>query len=131
MKLYRAMTPDVDGLPQLGRSARKLGVRTLDRAPNNDVAAVGSADIVRSGKGMSVAPNDPANLAKNRRPPQVNGGSGPDPVWVLDTDDLGPDLNFNQDKPTHGLIEPARPMTLAEYERALEATRDKWVRHIG
>jgi hypothetical protein len=80
---------------------------------------------------MSVAPLDPANLPKNRRPRAVNNGTGKDPVWEIDSDDLGPDLRFNQDKPRHGLIEPARPMTFAEYEQALAATREKWVRHIG
>ena len=80
---------------------------------------------------MSAAPDDPANLSKNRRPPQVNGGIGKDPVWEIDTNDLGPELQFNRDKPTHGLIEPANPMTLAEYEQALEAIRAKWVRHTG
>lgn len=131
MKLYRAMIADADGLPMIGRSARKLGVRTVDRAPNNDVVAVSPTDIVRPGKGMSVAPHDPINLAENRRPPQVNGGTGSDPVWELDVDDLGSDLNFNQDTATHGLIEPASPMAFAEYERALETTRAKWTRHIG
>jgi hypothetical protein len=80
---------------------------------------------------MSVAPDDPANLAKNRRPPQVNGGRGKDPVWEIDTDELGPDLQFHQDKPTHGTITPARPMTLDEYEAVLAATRLKWIRHAG
>ena len=36
------------------------------------------------GDGMSAAPNDPANLGKNRRPPQVNGGTGKDPVWEIE-----------------------------------------------
>ena len=61
----------------------------------------------------------------------ANGGTGSDPVWELDVDDLGSDLNFNQDTATHGLIEPASPMAFAEYERALETTRAKWTRHIG
>ena len=86
---------------------------------------------MKPGKGMSAVPDDPANLAKNRRPPQANGGIGKDPVWVMDTGDLGPDLQYEQDAPTHGLVAPARPMTLAEYEAALHAMREKWVRHIG
>jgi hypothetical protein len=125
------MTPDADGLPLIGRSARRLGVRLLDRVPNNDVDAASEVDILQPGKGVSVAPDDPAYLAKNRRPPQVNGGVGKDPVWVIDTDDLGPDLLFIRDKPTHGVISPARPMTLGEYEMALAVLRSKWVRYIG
>jgi hypothetical protein len=126
VKLYRAMTPDNDGLPRVGSSARELGVRGLDKAPNNDVDATLPTDTVRPGKGMSVAPLDPGNLAKNRRPPEVGDGTGKDPVWVLDSDDIGAELRFNQDKPTHGLLEPARPMTKAEFDRAIAATRDRW-----
>jgi hypothetical protein len=78
VKIYRAMIPDIDGLPQVGRSARQLGVRPLDLLPHNDVSAATLDDIVNPGEGMSAAPNSPANLAKNRRPSQINGGTGKD-----------------------------------------------------
>ena len=128
MKLYRAMTPDADGLPQVGRSARKLGVRAADQAPNNDVVAAASADTVRPGKGMSVAPADPVNLPKNRRPAAVNNGTGKDPVWEIDTDDLGPGLVAVAAGPPHHHVEPDREMTLAELQNLLAATRTRWVR---
>ena len=131
MKIYRAMTPDTDGLPQVGRSARQLGVRPLDRLPHNDVSASSPDDTVNPGEGMSAAPNNPANLGKNRRPPQLNGGTGKDPVWEIDTDDLGPNLVYVQDKPTHGVVAARVPMTLAEFEQALAASRARWVRVIG
>ena len=131
MKIYRAMTPDTDGLPQVGRSARQLGVRPLDRLPHNDVSAATADDRVNPGEGMSAAPHDPANLGKNRRPPQINGGTGKDPVWEIDTEDLGPNLQYLQDKPTHGVVGAKEPMTLAELEQALAATRARWVRVIG
>jgi hypothetical protein len=125
------MTPDADGLPQVGRSARQLGVRPLDRLPHNDVSAASGEDIVNRGEGMSAAPNAPAYLGKNRRPPQLNGGTGKDPVWEIDTEDLGLHLEFVQDKPTHGVVTARAPMTLAEFEQALAATRARWVRVIG
>jgi hypothetical protein len=131
VKIYRAMIADADGLPQVGRSARQLGVRTLDRLPHNDVKASKPDDPVIPGEGMSAAPDDPAKLAKNRRPPQVNGGTGKDPVWEIDAGALGPDLQFVQDTPAHGFVGPGRAITLAEYERALAATRTMWVRVIG
>jgi hypothetical protein len=131
VKIYRAMTPDADGLPLVGRSARQLGVRTLDWLHQNAVSAATPIDIVHPGEGMSAVPNDPANLTKNRRPPQVNGGTGKDPVWEIDTDDLGPNLVYDQDKPTHGVVGPIVPMTLAELDQALAATRARWVRVIG
>jgi hypothetical protein len=76
-------------------------------------------------------PLDPGNMPKNRRPPQVNGGTGKDPVWEMDTDDLGPDLEYIQDRPTHGIVGTKAPMTLAEFEKALAATRTRWQRVIG
>jgi hypothetical protein len=72
---------------------------------------------------MSAAPNDLANLPKNRRPPQVNGGTGKDPVWEIDAEDLGPKLQYVQDKSPQGVVGPKEPMTLEELERALAATR--------
>ncbi len=123
MKSYRAMTPDSDGPPQVGQSACQLGVRPLDRLPHNDVSAAAPDDPVTPGEGMSAAPHDPANLPRNRRPPQVNAGTGKDPVWELDTDDLGPDLQYAQDGPTDGVVGPKQPMTLAMLEQALAATR--------
>lgn len=125
------MILDADGLPQLGRSARQLGVRTLDCLPHNDVKAATLDDTVNPGEGMSAAPNDPAYLGKNRRPPQLNGGTGKDPVWEIDTDLLGAKLEYVQDKPTHGVVGPSEPMTLAEFEQALAGTRALWVRVIG
>jgi hypothetical protein len=78
---------------------------------------------------MSAAPRGPANLPRNRRPPQINGGTGKDPVWEID--DLGPNLQYLHDKLTHGVVGPNQPMTLAELEQALAATRARWVRVIG
>jgi hypothetical protein len=79
---------------------------------------------------MSVAPKDPANLPKNRRPASL-GGTGKDPVWEIDDTDLGEDLQCSQDTSTHGVVEVKVEMTLDEYEQALAATRGKWRRVIG
>lgn len=128
MKLYRSMKVAPDGLPEVGPTARTLGVRRGDQAPNNDVQAVLPSDAAppRMG-GMSVAPNGPTNLPRPRRPAEF-GGIGKDPVWEIDTADLPPVLEFRQDSPTHGLVEPAAntALTLAEYEAALESTRGLW-----
>ena len=130
MKLYRAMKVADDGLPEVGPTARTLGVRPVSNAPHNDVAAAAPTDVTAPGSGgMSVAPDDPTNLPENRRPPAL-GGFGKDPVWEIEQADLGPGLSFNRDKPTHGVVEPDRPMTLAEYEQALAATRVKWRRVV-
>src|SRR4051812_6159740 len=112
MRLYRAMRVASDGLPEVGPSARMLGVRP-GNAPNP----------VRPGEGgMPVAPDDPRHLAYNRRPKTL-GGVGPDPVWWTELDAVGPVLTVRLEQPTHGLVEPAAEMTLVQFQDALAATR--------
>jgi hypothetical protein len=96
----RAMRADAAGGPSLGPTARTLGVR-----PGVDIPVVGGRVRPNTG-GMSVAPDDPGNLHRLRRP-LAYGGTGKDPALCLCLDDLGPDLVFRQDSPTHVLIEPA------------------------
>ena len=68
------------------------------------------------------------NLPPLRRPRSL-GGTGNDPVWWIESDGLGPELAFRQDNKVHGLIEPARTMTLAEFGQALADTRERWAIH--
>jgi hypothetical protein len=75
--------------------------------------------------GMSASPDSVYNLGVRQRPPQL-GGQGKDPVWCISRCDLGPDLQFNQNSPNHGLIEPAYPMPLEQYQKALAETRKFW-----
>lgn len=134
MKLFRAMAAELDGSPSVARSARALGIRTALEFSNGgepDVTVTADDDIILPGTGgMSVAPVDPVNLPPFRRPP-LFGGKGKDPVWEIDAAELGPELQFRQDRPKHGLIEPARPMTLKEFESALAATRPRWTQHTS
>src|SRR4029453_4569755 len=58
--------------------------------------------------------------------PFFNGLIGRDPVWYIEADDLGPDLDFRQDRTGHGLLEPNRRMTPAEFQLALAASRTSW-----
>jgi len=103
----------------LGPTARTLGVR-----PNIDIL-VAAGQVQPSMGGMSVAPDRPENLHPLRRPPAL-GGSGKDPVWYIAVGALAADLQFRQDSPTHGLIEPARPMGIDDLQKALEATKPFW-----
>ncbi len=120
MKLYRVMKVAADGKPLVGTSGSMLGIRPTD--PNNtnpsavaDVAAVDDADLVTPGEGLSTSPNP------NPRQPRRNQA-----IFEIETDDIGPDLKPNHDKPNHCLLEPVRPMTLGEYQQALADTRDLW-----
>src|SRR6059058_2366777 len=68
MRLYRSMKEAADGFPAVGSSSRLLGVRP-GNAPTPDVLAVAPSDLVLPGQGgMSVAPDDPANLPRHLRP---------------------------------------------------------------
>lgn len=117
--LYRAMREDPGGGPTVGPTARTLGVR-----PQVDIPVVAGQVLPNSG-GLSVAPDDPRNLHPLRRPPAY-GGAGKDPVWYIVVAALGGDLPFRQDSATHGLIEPARAMSLDDFQKALEATKSYW-----
>jgi hypothetical protein len=103
----------------VGPSARALGVR-----PGDDIPVVGGR--VRPGTGgMSVAPDDPMHLPRHRRPPSL-AGTGRDPVWGIALDSLGADVVFRQDKRHHGLLEPAREMSIDEFQGALAALAPRW-----
>jgi hypothetical protein len=122
-QLYRAMKEDAYDMPQLGASARNLGVR-----PGIDVPATVPAGMVQPGQGgLSVSPDEPIKLPPYRRPP-VFHGTGKDPVWMIDETDLGSDLNYRADPQNagHGFIEPDRPMSLDDYQRAVQQTQPLW-----
>lgn len=125
MQLFRSMIEATDGLPAVGSSARMLRVR-LGNTPTPDVPVVHPQDVHAPGQGgLSVAPDDPMRLSRRRRPASL-GGIGRDPVWVLEAADLGPHLQFRQDSPTHGLIEPKAPTPFRDYLTALMAMRARW-----
>ncbi len=122
---FRAMKESEPGLPDTGASARALGVRPGIDVPVRDLSA-----MVRAGQGgLSVSPDDPRRLPAHRRPPEF-GGTGRDGIWVITDAELAPDLEYrpDPDNPDRGLIEPARPMTLADFQEALTRTRPLWRR---
>lgn len=124
---YRAMTPDGDGLPTVGRTARLLGVRS------SDVTAGPDGSIAPGTGGMSVAPGSPWNLPPHRRPRRLGRGStGHDEDRVFEVAQeqveavslvVRPDAR----RPNlHAFAEPASRMQLGDYESALAATRPAW-----
>jgi hypothetical protein len=128
MQLFRSMKEAQDGFPEVGPSARMLGVRPGNHA-TPDVYAIQSTDLVGPGMGgMSVAPGDPMHLDKHRRPLSL-GGTGREPVWCMNSVRLSAALRFRQTSSLHGLIEANVTMTLKELEDALAATRTQWALH--
>ena len=121
-KIFRGMKDD-GGYPKIESSARGLGVRE-----GIDIT-VDANGMVEPGKnGMSMSPS-PQDLPSHRRPPEF-GGTGKDPVWQIDTSDLGDDLKYVPDKPGHGTIQPSKKMTLERYKQALGSLRRKF-RKVG
>ncbi len=119
-RLYRAMMRGADGQPLEEDSARGLGVREgFDVIPESD------SSVLPRGGGMSVAPDDPRHLPTHRRPAEW-GGTGRDPLWVIDEADLPADLRFRRDTRLHGLIEPSRRMTLEDFRMHLRSTGSSW-----
>ena len=130
--LYRAMKEGPGGQPLLGPTARTLGVRTVPPSgiskPFTPDISVAGGKVKPGGGGMSVTPDDPALLPTHRKPASL-GGTGSDPVWVIEEGSLGPQLQHRRDptKPTrHGYVEPAKEMSLADYEQAIAATVEFW-----
>jgi hypothetical protein len=119
-----------DGQPEIAgpdkNPARTIGVRTSGRRADIEPDEHG---MVHPGeRGMSVSSPPPENLAEHRRPEEY-GGTGPDPVWELETDDLPPELVYTpdpKDPEGHGLIGPSETMSIDAYLAALFGTRGLW-----
>jgi hypothetical protein len=119
-RLYRGMKSDGD-YPCVEGTAKGLGVRVGE---DGDVEP-DAQGVVHPGAGRSVAPDDPLFLPEYRRPPDFLG-SARHPVWGIREGDLPEELAVVIDRPEHGVIGPARPMPLAEYEAALASTQRNW-----
>lgn len=125
--LYRTMREGPNGGPEIGPSARSLGVRPGVGRGTDDVGF--PDDPVRPNSGLSVAPDDPANLPEHRRPDWLPGGKSRDPLWKISTEDLPSSLQFTQDSDTHGVIAPSDPnVTVSEFQGLLESTEGSWER---
>ena len=118
------MKAAADGLPDVGDTFGKLGVRPTRPGAGGDVPAANPSDLVRPGEGgMSVAADSPNNLPAHMRPPKARH-----PVWEIDDADLGAGLVAAAAGPPHYHIEPDREMTLAELQSLFAATRSRWAR---
>jgi hypothetical protein len=118
------MIEAADGRPEVGRSARKLGVRP-GIGPARDIPTDGDYVDPLTG-GMSVS-REIQHLPVHRRP-RAHGGTAVDPLWGIGEEALTEGLVCRDDVEIEGhvFIEPAWRMLLSEYEGALALTRDKW-----
>jgi hypothetical protein len=143
MTLYfRGMAAQNEG-PKIGRSTRCLGIRPgididvamllvghldsqghlLPEAERSDTGELVEVAI-KNGKGMSVS-SSIAGLPPFRKPAEF-GGTGRDPLWQIDVDQIPVDIEPIQDGVTHVSLCPRATMLLERYEAALAATRLDW-----
>lgn len=118
--LYRSMKSAEDGAPQCGPTRRQLGALVPE-----DIKPDHAGVVSPQTGGMSVAPHQVQNLGQHRRPPEF-GGTGKDPVFVIETQELGSSLTCRLDSATHGLVEPSHPQPVSQYQTALCALRTAW-----
>jgi len=130
-RVYRVMT-EVNGAPQVGSTARTLGVRVP-----TDIS-VDPAGRVCSGRGgMSVAPRW-RDLPRHRIPVRLGhiialaSGSNLDACFRLGDGGfvrggLAAGLQLRPDSATHGCVEPAAVELLGQFRDDLAATRDHWI----
>ncbi|WP_159046551.1 RHS repeat-associated core domain-containing protein [Streptomyces sp. XY413] len=121
---YRGMDMDEDGLPVLGRSPKKLGIRVDGDNPDVHPSANGT---VSPGEGMSGAVS-PKGLPSHRRPVSFGGTGKSLHMWSIDSRDLPKGLKAVKDGKTHVTIGPAYEMPLEEFEDLLASTRHLWRR---
>jgi hypothetical protein len=143
MTLYfRGMAAQNEG-PKIGRSTRCLGVRLgididvamlpigyldsqglllpeTERSDTGELVEV----AIKNGKGMSVS-SSIAGLPPFRKPAEF-GGTGPDPLWQIDVEQIPADIDPIQDGVAHVSLCPRATMLLERYEVALAATRLDW-----
>lgn len=130
-RVYRAMT-EVNGAPQVGSTARTLGVRVP-----TDIS-VDSAGFVTPGTGgMSVAPRW-RDLPRHRIPSRLRhvipaaSGSNLDACFRIGdggfvSGGLAAGLQLRPDSPIHGCVEPDAAEPLGQYQADLAATRHQWI----
>lgn len=114
-----------DGLPVPGKSARTLGARPGEE---DDIPIRDDGTVRPATGGMSVVPPPPENMPRFRRPSRF-GGTGKDPVFEIETDELPEALAYRPDPEQpdrHGFIEPSWAMAFGEYQRVLHDTRWLW-----
>ena len=127
--IYRAMLEE-NGMPELGASASKLGIRR-----NKDIVPDHSNTVYRpafrpGGKNGLSCSRSIATLPLFALPVAWGGKNDRTVIWEIEERDLSSELVAGDDA-TPGLNEhvsigPSSTMPYDDYVRAIEATRPKW-----
>ena len=121
INLFRGMRAAPDGLPELGESAKSLGVRR-----NTDIPVVDGVVEPHTG-GMSV--NTTTDGIPHFRKPPAFGGVAKD-TWVFQirSDQFDRRLALIPDRDDHCTVQPVASMTADLYATLLQDSRTVWVR---
>jgi hypothetical protein len=131
--IYRAMIEDKDGMPMLGLTALKLGVRTgVDIVPDQTGMVYRPAFRPGDPNGLSCSPTI-QDLPVFLLPIEWGGSNRETVVWRIAISDIGTELAAQEDTPPgangrHISIGPSGPMLFADYLRAVQETRSRWVK---
>jgi hypothetical protein len=129
--VYRAMIEDEDGLPMLGLTALKLGVRLgIDIFPDQTGMVYRPAFRPDEPNGLSCSPTI-KDLPAFALPVEWGGTNRKAVVWRIEEYDLGAELVAQEDtspqaRGRHVSVGPSGPMLFNDYLRAIQATRSKW-----
>jgi len=131
------MRADFDGLPKVGTAAKCLGVR-IPPNPNADVGLDGAGNVLLDRRGLSVSQDWrqlPGHLIPEHLDDGFNGASGRGmSVFVHGSGPFdegavaaGLELLYKAGSTTAGVVAPDAAVLLAQYQQALDATREDWV----
>lgn|SRR5215510_4627988 len=138
-KMYRSMLPQSSTAPiapAVGTAGNMLGAREPPH-PLADVHPDPEGNVGPSSKGLSVVPSLsvlPPNLVPERLRNKRPGARGTNALRVFRLGNvsfarapLGSALELLPTSAKHGVIQPAQPMAVQEYQKELAATQGLWV----
>ncbi len=129
--IYRAMIEDTDGMPMLGLTALKLGVRIgIDTIADQTGMVYRPAFRPDEPNGLSCSPTIP-DLPAFALPVEWAGTNRKTVVWRIEASELGAELVAQEDTPPqrigrHISVGPSGPMLFDDYLRAVQTTRSRW-----
>jgi hypothetical protein len=132
--IYRAMIEGDDGLPVLGLTAVKLGVRVrVDIIPDQQGLVHRPLFRPNDPNGLSCAPTI-QDIPVFALPVEWGGTNYRTVVWRIELADLGAALVAQEDTPPnkrrHVSIGPAVMMSFDDYLLAVQMTRARWKKVI-
>jgi hypothetical protein len=135
--VYRAMRWEKDG-PMVGHEhSDTLGVREVDVQLVDGLVHPGTGGMSVSPSKRELPPHLIPKRLRNQGYPEARRSNAKSDTFPCRTGNgefadgpfcQGLQLRIDRNDLTHGLVEPDRPVTLAEHRVAIEATRSNWDR---